>query len=65
MLGIANVKMRRRVIVKKHLDEDAVKDAYRRHDFSKTPLIVDRIALMFPSDAVLTELSEKIVEGHL
>jgi hypothetical protein len=47
--------MRRRVIVKKHLDEDAVKDAYRWHDFSDIPLIVGRIALMFPRDAVLTE----------
>ena len=57
--------MRRRVIVKKHLNEDAVKDAYRWHDFTKAPLIVDRITLIFPSDTVFAELSEKIVEGHL
>jgi hypothetical protein len=57
--------MRRHVIVKKHLDEDAVKDAYRWHDFSGILQIVERLALMFPRDAVLTELSKKIVESHL
>jgi hypothetical protein len=31
--------MWRRVIVKEHLDEDAVKDAYCWHDFSDIPLI--------------------------